>query len=496
MAVFLAAFLTGLLVIALLPEEYEATSTLIVGENRPISTGGSSVQLDEVLARSYAELLDSPGVAREVGEAVDPPATVSHLEDNVSFEVLTGTRLIDIKVLDRDPERAQQIANTYADTFVNTQHDAAAQAASAQIEELRNRITELANELRRIDVVGRPSDTGRREAVASELSAARDALTAAQESVSLQGSNVSVASEAEVPGTAARPQTKLYAVLAAVLAAMLAVLAGLLRNTFDKRLHDEDELADLLGAPVLARIPLQRAGAERDLAAQEAFQFLRTNVRLSTAGHGGVIAVTSSSVGEGKTTVVAGIAKALGVAGERVVAVDGDLRRPRLGTLFGVGDRMGVTNVLAGVHEAEELLRPTEIPDVRILPSGPLTPNPTALITTPRFGRMLKRLWRDGEYVLVDTPPVATVADASAITSIADAVILVVDLERARRDMLTEARRQIDRSNTALLGVVINRDRTSEEQYLEYAYGPEVAENGTDKQSVRERPPAEPRQSV
>src|SRR5215218_6243548 len=88
-AVFLAAFVTGLIVIAMLPKEYEATATLFVGENRPISTGASAVQLDEVLARSYAELLGSPGVARRVGETVDPPARVSQLEDKVSFEVLT-----------------------------------------------------------------------------------------------------------------------------------------------------------------------------------------------------------------------------------------------------------------------------------------------------------------------------------------------------------------------------------------------------------------------
>ena len=496
-AVFLVAFLTGLIVIALLPKEYEATATLFVGENRPISTGASAVQLDEVLARSYAELLQSPSIAREVGEALDPPASVSDLEDQVSFEVLTGTRLIDVKTLDREPERAQQISNTYAQTFVDRQHDAAEQAAAGQMEELRNRIAQLATELQQIDTLGRPRDAGSRAAVASELTAARDALKAAQESVALQGSNVSVASEAEVPGTAARPRTKLYAILAGLLALILAVLAGFMRDTFDKRLRDENELVDLLGAPVLARIPLQRAAVERDAVVQEAFQFLRTNLRLGTGGHGGVIAVTSSSPGEGKTTVVAGIGRALGAAGERVVAVDCDLRRPRLAAALGVDGRMGVTNVLVGSHEAVELLRPTEIPDLRVLPAGPSAPNPSALVSTPTFPRMLARLHRDGEYVLVDTAPVASVADASAVTSAADVVILVVDLETARRDMLVEAREQILRSGTPLMGVVINRDREAEGQYMDYGYGHESGENGADQHTPRrEERQAERRQSV
>ncbi len=497
-AVFLVAFVAGLIVIALLPKQYEATSTLFVGENRPISTGASAVQLDEVLARSYAELLQSPAIAREVGEALDPPASVSDLEDSVSFEVITGTRLIDIKTLDREPERAQEISNTYAQTFVSRQHDAAQQAASGQMEELRNQITDLANELRKIDAVGDPGDAGRREAVASELTAARDALSAAQESVALQGSNVSVASEAEVPGSAARPRTKLYAILAAVLALILAVLAGLIRNTFDKRLRDEKELVDLLGAPVLARIPLRRGAAERDAVVQEAFQFLRTNLRLGTGGHGGVIAVTSSSPGEGKTTVVAGIGKALGAAGERVVAVDCDLRRPRLAAALGVDGRMGVTNVLVGSHEAVELLRPTDMPDLRVLPAGPSAPNPSALVSTPTFPRMLARLHRDGEYVLVDTAPVARVADASAVTSAADVVILVVDLETARRDMLVEAREQILRSGTPLMGIVINRDREAVGQYLDYGYVQESGENGSADERAQRRGQrqAERRQSV
>jgi succinoglycan biosynthesis transport protein ExoP len=486
-AVFLAAFVTGLVVIALLPKEYEATATLFVGENRPISTGASAVQLDEVLARSYAELLDSPGIARDAGDALDPPASVSELEDKVSFEVLTGTRLIDIKTLDREPERAQEISNAYAQTFVDRQHDAAEQAAAVQIEDLRNQIAGLATELREIDAAGSASEAGKREAVASELAAARDALTAAQESVALQGSNVSVATEAEVPGTAARPRTKLYAILAAVLAAILAVLAGLIRNTFDKRLRGEGELIEILDAPVLARIPLQRATAQRDAVAQEAFQFLRTNLRLGTGGHGGVIAVTSSSPGEGKTSVVAGIGRALGSAGERVVAVDCDLRRPRLAAVLGVDGRMGVTNVLVGAHEAVELLRPTEIPDLRVLPAGPSAPNPSALVSTPTFPRMLKRLHRDGEYVLVDTAPVASVADASAVTSAADAVILVVDLETARRDMLIEAREQIRRAGTPIMGIVINRDRVAEDQYLDYGHAQEAAENGGERRSGREQ---------
>ena len=113
---------------------------------------------------------------------------------------------------------------------------------------------------------------------------------------------------------------------------------------------------------------------------------------------------------------------------------------------------------------------------------------------------MLARLHRDGEYVLVDTAPVASVADASAVTSAADVVILVVDLETARRDMLVEAREQILRAGTPLMGIVINRDREAEGQYLDYGYAQEPGENGengADQHTPRrEERQAERRQSV
>ena len=484
-AVFTAAFLAGLLVIALLPKEYEATATLFVGENRPISTGASAVQLDEVLARSYAELLGSGAVTRAVGEALEPPMDPSDLEEKVSFEVLTGTRLIEISALDEDPKRAQQIANTYATTFVETQHKAATAAAADQIRDLRERIEDLARELNQIDNGGRLADAGEREAVASELTAARDALGVAQESVALQGSNVSIPSPAEEPGTPARPRTKLYALLAAVLAALLAVAAGLLRNSFDKRLRDEEELVELVEAPIIARIPLQRTASDRDAVVREAYQFLRTNLRLATKGRGGVIAVTSASPGEGKTSVVAGIARAVGAAGERVVAMDCDFHRPMLAPTFGVDGREGVTNVLVGALQPEELLRSTEMPDLKVLAGGPVAPNPGALVTMPVFAELLDWLRASTEYVVVDTAPIAAMADASAVATLADGVILVVDLDLAARDVLVEARAQLRRSNTPVIGVVLNRVREADEHYGDYGYGGRPTGNGASEGSLR-----------
>jgi capsular exopolysaccharide synthesis family protein len=499
-AVFLSTFAAAALVTFSLPDEYKATSTLFVGENRPISTGANAVQLDEVLAQTYADLLDTPVVEREVEGQLPFEIEGENLEDKVDFEVRAGTRLIEIVAWDGDAERTTQIANTYADTFVEAQQQSAVKSGQGKLDELNRSIREHTIAIQRLEGSGglSPEDAARLEQLRNELQASRDSYRETQQNIALQGSNVSVASQATVPTAPAKPRPKLYLALGLVLAFVLAVVTSLLRNAFDKRVRDEDELAEILAAPVLTRVPVERATAARRQTYLESFQFLRSNLQLQGAdGSLRAIAITSALPGDGKSTIVKQLSDALAVSGADVVAVDCDLRRPRLAAALGVDGRMGVTNVLVGSHEAVELLRPTEIPDLRVLPAGPSAPNPSALVATPTFPRMLARLHRDGEYVLVDTAPVASVADASAVTSAADVVIMVVDLETARRDMLVEAREQILRSSTPLMGIVINRDREAVAQYLDYGYAPESGENGADQSTQpRERRPAKRRQSV
>ncbi len=468
--VFLFALVAAGLVIASMPKQYEGVATLFVGENRPISTGATAVQLDEVLAQSYAELLDSPAVADAVIEALPFPTTRSELNEAVSFEVLNGTRLIEVSALETEPARARAVANTFAETFVATQRRAAEAAGEGRLESLREQIGDLATKLQVVEGSTDPADVARAETLTSELAAAQSSFSATQESVTLQGSNISVAAAADLPRDPARPRTKLNGAVAVVLAAILAALAGLLRNTFDKRIRDEAEIMEIVEAPVLARIPVQASKRDGNDMFHEALRFLRANLRFSSPHSGGtLLAITSALPAEGKSTIVTGVARSLAAGGERTISVDCDLRRPMLATNFEVEGREGVTNVLVESRDPVELLQTTGVPDADVLASGPVPPNPAALLTTPAFPAMLARLRQQAQYVLVDTPPVTAVADASAVTAAVDGVVLVIDVGQARRDMLIEATVQLRKSGADLVGVVLNRVRTGRESYRYYA---------------------------
>jgi Mrp family chromosome partitioning ATPase len=236
-----------------------------------------------------------------------------------------------------------------------------------------------------------------------------------------------------------------------VTALILGLGAVVLLARFGQRIHDERELVELIDAPVLARVPevarswrpVLAGVRDQDSLFLEAIQFLRLNVQRSRPnGDGVVLAVTSPSAGDGKTTLVAWLAQSLAFNQAEVVAVDCDLRSPMLHTYFddrdGVGG--GLTN-LRVVNAADE--------DMLLL----------NLTRQEPLKDMLDELRATADYVLVDTSPVASVAHASAVAAAADGVILVIDLERVRRKDLLVAREQLANARAKVIGIVLNRVR-------------------------------------
>lgn len=456
-----------------LPKVYEATSTLVVGENRLVAEGGSLVERDELLARTYGALLDKPATLERVVRALPFRMSRGDLERSVSFEVVAGTQLVDITASDDDPRRAQEIASVYARTFVSFQRDSVRTAGRQTLETLNERIGDLAQSVRRLEdrSSGSAEAAGELEQARSELEAVRDSYRSAQENIALQASNISIASLPSTPSDPARPRPKLYIALGVILALILATVAALVRDVFDKRIRSEEELAELLAAPILTRVPMQSGSAGERLH-QEAFQFLRSNVQLQDPGRErALIAVTSALPGDGKSLVSSRLAGALALSGENVVVVDCDLRQPTQHVVFQTQNSQGVSNVLVGSRAAADLLKPTPHPNVRLLPAGPAPPNPAVLLGTGRCREMLAELRDDADYVIVDTPPVTIGADTSAVAAAVDGVILVVDLQRLSRDSLISARDQLRNSGTPILGLVLNRTAEALAEYGDY-YGP------------------------
>jgi len=190
-------------------------------------------------------------------------------------------------------------------------------------------------------------------------------------------------------------------------------------------------------------------------AAAEAYRTLSTNIQFSSLDTPiRTLLVTSVGPNEGKSFVLANLAITLAESGKRVVAVDCDLRRPSLHEVFGANSQPGLTTMVLDETVAAPV-QGTGIANVEVIGSGPLPPNPSELISSERFRRVLGVIAADADIVLLDAPPVSAVADAAILSTRVDGVLLVVDSGRTRRDTARRAHEQLQRVGARVLGAVL-----------------------------------------
>jgi capsular exopolysaccharide synthesis family protein len=200
-------------------------------------------------------------------------------------------------------------------------------------------------------------------------------------------------------------------------------------------------------------------------AAAEAYRTLRTNIQLSSIDSPiRALLITSASADEGKSTTLANLAVAFAQAGQRVVLVDSDLRRPSLHTIFGLANERGLTSMLLEDDAAAPLLA-TAVEGLRLLPSGPIPPNPSELLGSKRIENAIERLKADADLLLFDAPPALAVSDAAVLSRRVDAVMLIVSAGRTKRDHASRARQVLERAGARLLGVVLTNASVEEAVY-------------------------------
>lgn len=198
----------------------------------------------------------------------------------------------------------------------------------------------------------------------------------------------------------------------------------------------------------------------------EAYRSLRTSIQFAGLDHKcRSIVVTSSSPGEGKSTTVANFGVVTAQTGSRVCLVDSDLRRPTLHRIFGIGNSRGLTTALLEGLSFTQVAQPTAVPNLFVLTSGPLPPNPAELVGSNRMRESLEAAVGDFELVLLDSPPVVSVSDAIALASFTDGVVLVVSSGKVPHDVVRRAAGQIEAVKGRILGVVINNVNLKRDGY-------------------------------
>ena len=539
-----AAVLLALVASLTQADRYRATADLLFGRTSTadaIVAGGAadSGDVPERAAATNLALAELDTVAARVKRQLRTSASVDELKAAVTVDTAGESDVGTVTAEWSTPEQAAAVANAFAAQIVATRREGAQADLQRAIDALNVTLNATP-----------PAAAG----AADSTRALRDQIARLRALKAVETGGVQIVEQATPPEQRSSPKPARNAVIAGLVALALALFVVVLLARFDKRISDEDELAEVMGVPVLARIPqpsrsrrLHANGRHEDPAFLEAFEFLRLNLQLmGPKGRNVVLAVTSPTAGNGKTTVVAWLSRALALSGAEVLAVDLDRRKPDLHNYLNAygepengvflpernhdGDapaaderpsrrvytaediRAGLTelaqcggNARAAArslkldgHEfsestlrrwkrlhaplyaeigertqeasptvtaepggrptlADELTQPTRHPHVRLVTGGDDSPLPMELLGTDRLPQLFAELRNNADYVLVDTVPVSTVADASAVAAAADGVILVVDLDRISRRELLAAKKQLGHARADVLGIVLNR---------------------------------------
>ena len=414
---FVAVLATVAAITATLPPAYEATGYMLVTPDRPVSSDFEQTQISSALLTTFEQLLQTQNLADEVERRVgDRAGMPADPRDALTVEGVTDSQLLRVTTEAETPESAQLLANTYTQVFQERTRQLATSGAS----------------------------TGK----------------------------ASVAEPATLPKTAVRPRPKLYLAAGALLAALAALGAALAAHRLDRRLEITDSMTEVLGLPIIGRIP---QGSSADLehllqgerlqsrdarAAAESFRLVLANLTFANVGRRPrSVAIVSSDEREGKSTVALSVGRAAGEIDLPTLLVEADLRRPSLATKSGAwaNSRYGFSSLLAQGSSLGEAVEPLPGSSMDLLLAGPLPPNPAALLGSEALVDFDRAARERYEVVVYDTPPLSVAADASLIASVVDGVVLVVDARRTQRRLAEQAVEQLHRAQATIFGVVVNR---------------------------------------
>jgi succinoglycan biosynthesis transport protein ExoP len=318
----------------------------------------------------------------------------------------------------------------------------------------------------------------------------------AQVSAGINASNIRIVDAAEIPKRPVKPRVPLNLALGIVLGLGLGIGVAFFQEYLENTLKTPDEVETLLRLPSLGVLPsfspdgTGRDSAEGKLAsvipsgdgtlapaiqtnsvAVEAFRSLRTSILLSANPVPKTILVTSALPSEGKTTIAVNLGVTLASLGSRVLILDCDMRRPACHRSTGVENKPGLVQCLTGHAELVQCILPVpSVANLSVIPCGPIPPNPAEVLSSPVTGDLLRRLRAEFEYVLVDSPPLLSVADGRILATLTDAVVLVARAFKTPYDAVRRARALLYSAGARVLGVALNDVDMRREGYAYYYY--------------------------
>lgn len=480
---------------------YSATATMMLnpGTSSAASyTDYNAIITAERLTESYQQLVTAQPMRERVQNALGD----SPLSTGYSASAADQSQVISVTATGTDPNQVALVANTVVSEFQGYIADQTAERVAgareridAQIVALEERRTQIDDEISQLEssqsanseTTQRDIDdlrTERSNITTSLLDLQQQALTL-EGQVTASGIQIQKLNDAQVPGAPFSPQPTRSLMLGLFVGALLGAGVVALLEFLDNTVKPEVDVQGLTGAPLLATVSqiskLEPGGrqvytmSQPQSAAAESMRLLRTNLEFASASDPiQAMTISSSGPGEGKSTTAANLGVVMAQSGLATVVIDGDLRKPTQNRIFGVDNAAGLTTLLTHPDQAwQDVAKKVALPGLFLIPSGPIPPNPSDLLASDRFARLIERIKTEADLVIIDSPPVLSASDALAISRHTDGVVLVTFSGKTRTDALRHAAHSIHQGGIRLIGVVLNRQKGQHgaSYYGEY-YGP------------------------
>ncbi|GHO82089.1 alpha/beta fold hydrolase [Dictyobacter formicarum] len=505
LAVGLGAFTASELIIP----RYESTAIIqIVLHSTTNQVDITGQQASDQLVQTQAQLAGSMPVLREVASRY-PNLTPEQLTSNINITPQSGTQLFSIHVLDSDPRRAAAIANDIASTLIKQQVALMQQNKTVSLQQIQSDLKQTRAHIDDIEAQRAKlvNDKTKDLELHSLDEQAKDlylhynqlqSLIVQIELADAQGSTfLHVVQPAQPSDQPAQPDVRLNTVLGLSGGLLSGLLLILFLELCDARIYSEEDLMQLVDWPLLTTIwkesavrkKKERKQAELLLPADqspnsEAYRLLRANIGLFQAHKPTrTVMVVSATPQDGKSTITANLAIFMARANKKTLLIDADLRRPTLAKKFHLPpDQRGFSSAISHYETAQaspknfatileeistgknsllkDYLHTGNIPNLLVMPSGPLPPNPPELLDSKAVDQFMAELDQsDFDTIIFDTPPLLGLSDATILLPKVDGVLVVVDITKARKKSIQRVQQQLEQLGIRVLGCIINKHK-------------------------------------
>jgi capsular exopolysaccharide synthesis family protein len=499
---------------------FQATTTLLINEatSSAQTSDYTAILTSERLARTYSEMLTKRPVLTEVVEILgleEEYGDLKALQEVITVQLVRDTQLIELSVEDTDAEQAAEIANIVVKVFAHQNQELQASRYAESKASLEGQLTRLDgqihNAVTELDSLGGdPQDENEVARLEVELVQYRQTYSQLLQSYeqirvaeAQATSNVVQVEPAIVPEEPIRPRVLMNTALAAVVGGMLAVGAIFLMEALDDTIKSPDDVTRHLNLPILGTI-LRYENKNDNLITldeprspiAESFRSLRTNIQYTSVDFPiRTLLVTSPTADVGKSTISSNLGVVLAQGGKRTIIVDADMRRPTLHRIFKLPNRLGLSSLFVFqslFDKSKDLpdgtLQSIKADGLMVVTSGKTPPNPSELLASERMNGLIERFQDEAELVIIDSPPILAVTDATVLAPRVDGVLMVIKPGETKLETARQTVEQLRRVGANLLGVVINEvDPRSGRYGYHYRYDQHYYESTDIKTGIEPR---------